>query len=222
MQSFAQYALPATILASALGAIVLCLVLFLYGFPRDAPDESPPRERRLFVIRLGHAIAAACFAAAAILGGVAWFDQQSGDAPAPRAAAQLREAAAGLEAQVETLEDRLAVAESRLDEARRDLALVESRVGSARATPMPSAAPRGRPEVQPVRRDTRAREVAARDAVTASAPLDPSPPTPSDDLGARLRSDWQLVKRGFRNAGSDLREQLSDLGRQVRAKFGSD
>ena len=32
MQTFAHYALPAAIAASALGAIVLCVVLLLYGF----------------------------------------------------------------------------------------------------------------------------------------------------------------------------------------------
>jgi hypothetical protein len=252
MQSFSPYALPATILASALGAIVLCLVLLLYGFPRDSEDESPSRARRLFVIRLGHAVAAACFAAAAILGGVAWFDQRSVIVPPPPTTSQLRAEAASLEAEVEALEERLAVAESRLDDARRDLALIESGVGSQTPSDgmsMPAVASRSpRPASRPAaatsaRRETRAGR-AARDGgdamasppaasgrepgefapggpATTNGPLARQPTSPSQDLGAKLRGDWQVVKRGFRDAGEEFVSHLSDFGRRVKETFAS-
>jgi ABC-type transporter Mla subunit MlaD len=40
MQTFAHYALPGTILVGGLGAVILCLVLFVYGFRSDPDDEG--------------------------------------------------------------------------------------------------------------------------------------------------------------------------------------
>lgn len=67
MHLIAQYALTACVVASALGGVVLCLLLFLYG---SAPPDEEPRgavRRRMLVTRLGHTVAAACFAATAVL-----------------------------------------------------------------------------------------------------------------------------------------------------------
>jgi hypothetical protein len=67
MHLIAQYALTACVVASALGGVVLCLLLFLYG---SAPPDEEPRgavRRRVLVTRLGHTVAAACFAATAVL-----------------------------------------------------------------------------------------------------------------------------------------------------------
>jgi hypothetical protein len=76
MQTFAHYALPAAIVASALGAVVFCIVLLLYGFATAADDEPRFPSRRLFVIRIGHALAATCFAAVVILTTVAFLDER--------------------------------------------------------------------------------------------------------------------------------------------------
>ena len=67
MPPLAQAALGAAIVLSALGAVVICLLTAVYGF--TAPDEEEPEHatRRHFATRVGHAIAAACFAGTAIL-----------------------------------------------------------------------------------------------------------------------------------------------------------
>src|SRR5712691_1649425 len=113
MQTFSQFALPGTILASALGAVLLCLVLLFYGVKTEPDDERAP-GRRLLLIRLGHAAAAACFATALMLGTVALIDQRRAAAAgsiAPPTGDTRR-----LEARVSELEQRLAAAESRVSE----------------------------------------------------------------------------------------------------------
>src|SRR5437870_2178867 len=67
MSSLAHTALAASIVLSALGAVVICLLTAMFGF--TPPSEEPPAQatRRLFLTRVGHAVAAACFAGTAIL-----------------------------------------------------------------------------------------------------------------------------------------------------------
>src|ERR1700704_1535061 len=112
MQTFAQFALPGTILASAIGAVVLCVVLLLYGFKSEPDDERAPM-RRLLLTRLGYALAAACFAVALMLSTVAFLDQRRVAAAAPLAppSAPTTDEAQRLEARVNELEQRLAAAE---------------------------------------------------------------------------------------------------------------
>jgi len=67
MHPVSQYALTASVVAGALGGVVLCLLLFLYG---SVPPDDEPRgavRRRVLIMRLGHTLAAACFAATAVL-----------------------------------------------------------------------------------------------------------------------------------------------------------
>src|SRR6266540_1886757 len=111
MQTFAHYALPAAIVASALGAVVFCIVLLLYGFATVADDEPRFPSRRLFVIRIGHALAATCFAAVVIL-------PESGT---PRSSDE-----DALEARINVLEQRLEAAEKRSGDVRDQPATVES------------------------------------------------------------------------------------------------
>src|SRR5437667_365492 len=113
MQTFSQFALPGTILASALGAVVLCLVLLFYGVKTEPDDEHAP-GRRLLLIRLGHAAAAACFATALMLGTVALIDQRR--AAAAGSIVQPREDTRRLEARVSELEQRLAATELQVSE----------------------------------------------------------------------------------------------------------
>jgi hypothetical protein len=67
MPAFASAALATAVALSALGAVVLCVLVVLYGFP--AGDEGSPERatRRLILTRVGHALAATCFTATAIL-----------------------------------------------------------------------------------------------------------------------------------------------------------
>src|SRR5438552_10163632 len=110
MQTFAHYALPAAIVAGALGAVVFCTVLLLYGFATAADDEPRFPTRRLFVIRIGHALAATCFAAVVILTTVAFLDERR-VLPAPGAPRSSDEDV--LEARMNALEQRLEAAEKR-------------------------------------------------------------------------------------------------------------
>ena len=67
MPPLAHAALAASIVLSALGAVIVCLLIVAYGFTPSG-EETPLRAtRRLFVTRMGHAAAAACFAGTAIL-----------------------------------------------------------------------------------------------------------------------------------------------------------
>jgi hypothetical protein len=234
MQTFAQYALPATIVASALGAVALCVVLFFFGFRSEMEDERLSPSRRLFVIRLGHALAAACFAAALMLGSVALFEQRRVAAPAPSSvAAQPSDDVRRLEAQVRSLEGRLAATELRLGDAAQRL----SSDGSRSAVP-PTAS-------RPARRTTPSARRPTPTAVTNGAEGAASPATlrepgeamtvrpatsepiapparvasSSDDLGTKVRGDWQTVKRGFRQAGDDMRSGFTDFGRRLKKTF---
>jgi hypothetical protein len=67
MPVYAPAALAAAVALSALGAVTLCALVMLYGF--TPAGEEPPGEtsRRMLFTRIGHALAAVCFAATAIL-----------------------------------------------------------------------------------------------------------------------------------------------------------
>src|SRR5438876_1151646 len=68
MDPFAHGALTASVLASVLGALIMCALVWKYGFPSSAEDFT---ERRLLITRVGHAIAGACFATTGVLAIVA-------------------------------------------------------------------------------------------------------------------------------------------------------
>ena len=62
-----RFAASAIIVSAALGAIVMCLLVLRYGFATDDDDEHPgDRARRVLATRVGHAVAAVCFAASAV------------------------------------------------------------------------------------------------------------------------------------------------------------
>ena len=70
MPGFVHGALVAALLLSALGAVVVCLLVVFYGF--TGPEDEPPltTARRQMYIRIGHALATTCFAGTAILIGM--------------------------------------------------------------------------------------------------------------------------------------------------------
>jgi hypothetical protein len=229
MQTFTQFALPATILASAVGAVVLCVILFFYGF-RSEEDEGPSPARRLFVMRLGHAIAAACFAAALMLGSVALIDQRRAALVASAVTAQSTEDVRRLEAQVTSLEERLAATELRLGDAVQQLSAVASRVATARPASRPArrtTQSARRPAPTSIAREGMASPVTQRElgeATTArpaaSTPMIVSANTSaSEDLGARVRGGWKAVKKGFGQVGDDVRSGFTDLGRRLKKTF---
>ena len=68
MNALARYALTASVVASAVGGVVLCLLVLKYGLA--PPEEDEPintAHRRFFMTRLGHAVAAACLATSVVL-----------------------------------------------------------------------------------------------------------------------------------------------------------
>jgi hypothetical protein len=230
---FAQYALPAAMVAGALGAIVLCVVLLLYGFGSVADDEPRFASRRLFVIRIGHALAASCFAVVVILTSVAFFGERR------RADVSSSAEVETLDARMSALEQRLTAPATRSSDGREEPATVElpSRpIAPAVTTP---SAPRA---VIPRRASADRSQRVSPDGQASIASLPPrgagespvnsaafaAPPPPSPepssslDVRAKVRSDWQIIKRGFRDAGRDIGSSLSELPSRVKRTFASD
>ncbi len=67
MNPFAHAVLTASVVASALGGIVLSLLLFLEASPPSEDEVPGAARRRRLLTRLGHTLAAACFAVTAAL-----------------------------------------------------------------------------------------------------------------------------------------------------------
>jgi len=68
MAPLAQYTLLGNVVACVFGAIVLAVVAYRYGFASPLDEPSAISVRRVVASRLAHAVAAACFAFAAMLG----------------------------------------------------------------------------------------------------------------------------------------------------------
>jgi len=71
MHPIAHATIAATVITSALGAFVLCLLVFRYGFEPAEEESLEAKHRRYFVTRLGHAAGAVFFAITAGLAGIA-------------------------------------------------------------------------------------------------------------------------------------------------------
>lgn len=67
MDAIVRNVLVGSVIASSLGAIVMCLLVLRYSFAPPSDEPARARHRRIFVTRLGHAFAGACFAATAAL-----------------------------------------------------------------------------------------------------------------------------------------------------------
>src|SRR5688572_22407463 len=115
MSTLVYSALTAVIFTSAAGALVMCLLVFKYGFA-PSPDELPSLSmRRVLITRLGHAMAGTCFAATAILAAVTLADLAGIAAAAPVILAEDDRRA--MQARLTALTSRVAAAESRLQRA---------------------------------------------------------------------------------------------------------
>src|SRR5688572_25624835 len=111
MPALAPAALAAAVALSALGAVVLCILVVLYGFTPAGEEPPGSTARRLLVTRIGHAVAAVCFTATAILISVV-LAQPARPAPTPAAPADARVPA--LDARLRDQDARLAGTEARL------------------------------------------------------------------------------------------------------------
>ena len=127
------YALTGSIVASGIGGIVLCLLIVRYGFAPPSPDDSLELiHRRFFATRLAHVIAAACFAATAMLTVVG---------VARLAAGGRLSSAVSVADEVRTLEARVTSVEAIVGRVDSALASLLQRLEA----PAPAASPRTRP-----------------------------------------------------------------------------
>jgi hypothetical protein len=151
-------ALAVAVVISALGAVVLCLLVALYGFT-PASELSPRRaRRRQLVIGIGHALAASCFAATAILLAIVLVQSRHPAAPPLREDARvpaLGTQLAGQESRLTGHESRLAGQESRLAEAEARLEAIDDTVRRAAAREARPAAPAVQRASAPPRQATR-------------------------------------------------------------------
>jgi hypothetical protein len=147
MPAFAAAFLGTAVGLSALGAVVLCTLVVLYGFTPAGEDPPDRANRRLLLTRVGHAIAAFCFTATAIL--IAVVLVAPGRPPAPVAAtiqapdgrvpvlgqqlAGQEKRLLGQEARLAGQESRLAETETRLHELENQLRRREAELARAEA-----------------------------------------------------------------------------------------
>ncbi len=83
MDHAVRFAAPAIVVSAALGALIMCALVLRYGFATEDEDEHPgDRARRVLATRLGHAVAAVCFAASAVFA-VVILRGSTGTPPAP-------------------------------------------------------------------------------------------------------------------------------------------
>jgi hypothetical protein len=184
MPLLAHYALIACVVASGVGALIMCLLVLAYGF--NPAEEPPPLDggRRWLITRVGHAAAGACFAITAILALVVLARSSS----APAAVTSPGPSAEALQARLDAVAAGLSGVETRMTR-------VESRVGVTQAgarKPASDPAP------------ARARARAATAAVTPSAPTS-APAEPPVDLKTKLQRDGEAIKRAFQTAGEHLK-----------------
>jgi hypothetical protein len=176
MQSISQYALAASILASVMGALVMCVLVFRYGFtvPAPADAEAGPTPTDVLITRVGHAVAGVCFAATAVLAIVA-LSVRAPERQAPVATALVAPTPVEVVAATEpagevraaSIEGDFGALELRLAEAESQLARLDSEIRSKSAR---EAA------LEPKRTVARREEVAQARLSAAAAPISIAPP----------------------------------------------
>src|SRR6267378_1612623 len=255
------------ILASALGALVMCLLVLRYGFIPILETNPAHADRDLLVTRLGHAAAGVCFAASAILAVVyiARAPAQPASAtPDPRVLARLaaleRERQAlgeqvgavggnvgGMRARLDQAESRVAGVEVGLKRLGADVAQSSARARQLERVAASLPAPVREPVVRPATRAPQ-RSVSTpepeRPSESASPPAEPVAPGPmthaapparmaaaaapkpapapkpaepqslaAPNLGDKVRTDWDKIRRGFSTAGDEIMSAIRGFGR---------
>jgi hypothetical protein len=191
------------VLASGIGALIVCALLLRYGHLPEIDETPRSRARRLFVTRIGHATAVICFAVCALLALAALGREQRAaraQLPLPpgaaveteRLAGELREQTARLRADVDELTARVSRTEAR-GASSNGRTRPSARVSAAVSAPKDPVAVRGDAaaaprDASPARQDASAapRDVstARRDASPAvhdSVPAPSRPATPSPE-----------------------------------------
>lgn len=121
----AHYTLMGNVVACVLGALVLAIVAFRYGFSSPLDEPSELSVRRVVASRLAHAMAAACFAVAAMLGIMTLWIESS--APA-RAAESPASGARTTQEVLRDVEERLRATQGAMEDIDRNIDKVLSRL----------------------------------------------------------------------------------------------
>jgi hypothetical protein len=197
MPPSAHTALVVSIVASALGALVMCLLVARYGLTSTSSEEG---ERALLATRFGHALAGVCFAATGILAVVALVAPPREPRPAPTTVVKIEPDRAA-EARLQTLAGEVKAMAARLDQAEARMTVVDSaarRLGdevgsmSARAKQLErtiAALPRRTAVAEPAPKTTPAHPVPPVTADVPPAPpaLTPATPPPMPEPAAAPR-----------------------------------
>lgn len=194
------------ILASAVGAITMCLLVIRYGFPAADDGEPENASRRLVVTRIGHALAGACFAVVAVLATIlavrppvtpppviAAPPSTSPEPPADtvgRVRAEMEELALRLEERITALEERTSAAASAGGETGDRVAAAPPAVA---LPPRPGSGPRPRGAGPPAEAAT---SRLARRTPPPSAVTPPAADAPSASPG--LASHFTVTTQGLR------------------------
>jgi hypothetical protein len=245
MPAFAPAALATAVALSALGAVVLCVLVVLYGF--NAEDETLERAtRRLVLTRAGHALAATCFTATAILIATVLVQHTPPPSPGAAPAAAIDSGVPpALGQKIEGQEARLSDTEARireLEDALRRREAVPARPAATRPSPPAPARPAPRTSTRPTDRIAASEPAApAASPPLASSEIVPSqapslplaaaapstrPTTPAQsasrpvprrtpDVPNKLRDDWREIQRGMDPAGDDFRSAVNGLRRRL-------
>jgi hypothetical protein len=246
MPAFVPAALGTAVVLSALGAVVLCVLVALYGFTPSSEDAPEGATRRLLVTRVGHAVAAACFTATAIL--IAIVLARPAPAPVPAAAPltvpdarvpEIGERVAGQETRLTATEARIRELEDALR--RRDAERPppadeqpapppRSRAASASPrsgpAPPPVPAPAARaaselpaldaPQPAPRRPEPPAAVVAPSPAGTTPAPAPAVTVTPPPRLAPAEAAPVPPASRSGARRGFDLPNKLREDWREIQ------
>jgi hypothetical protein len=238
MPEFAPAALATAVALSALGAVTLCVLVVLYGF--TPAGEEPPGEaaHRLLVTRVGHALAAACFTATAILIAVVLVRPAPPSTPTPAPVSEtvpdarvpaLGEQVAGQEKRLSETEVRLKALEDAMRrrpvETRSETKAGTKRVESSRVVEptAPSASPVSSAASTPAPPMTWA-PTAPPPAVVAPAPASPPAPVPAPVAAAPRAAQPEATAppaEPARRQGFDLRSKLREDWRDIRRGVGS-
>jgi len=173
MPPLAYTALTASIVLSALGAVVICLLTAFYGFTPEG-EESPARSsRRALLTRVGHAVAAGCFAATAILLAVVIGQPvRSTSVPAPDGRVP------ALDAKIDAQTQRLHGVEQRMKDSEHTLERLEMEVSEVAARRMGPEAAVTEPPAKIADKPVPAPKNAPRSRATVTAAKPPAPPAP--------------------------------------------
>ena len=217
MPPMSSLALMASIIASVMGALIVCVLVFRYGFtiPAASDADAGPSPTDVLITRIGHAVAGACFAATAVLAVVALSmparERGTARAVSPPATAQASASASGAQSARRADVD-IAALRRRLAEAESQLARLEDEV---HRTPPPRAAAVAR---QPA--PARARTHVA--GSTHSSVVATEPPGRGEKVLATTRKAWEASRERAVTFAGDVRTALTRVEQTVVRYVGPD